>query len=623
MPGVSIWLSNAEQDGGGSRGGHSVGLKTRKTAIHSALDTVEHTAEYDCEFLLDRADGTIAWTGYPSYPVRVVEDETYVCCFEGKSYNKKLDRDHLLTIADRALTGDRRWLESLIETTDGEFVCYAFEKETGALAVVNDAFGRLPVYVSERDSVVSISREIQVLLDWFDDLDIDDVGIAQSLAFGFTIGDRTLWEGIKKLDGGSLLQYHPETGVTRNRLHWFDFDTEDNSATGKTDERSIEENAQAVAESFAAACKRRGSELSTTVVSLSGGHDSRAVAAGYRKSGQSFSTATFATAGGGNAVDVRVARETAEALDVDWQQFELSRPGTPEIRTLLSLKAGMNPFTNAAMVEFLQSLHAETGSDVTYVTGDGGDKAIPDLSPSKSLDDVADLVSYLAEKETIVFPLDRVETMTDVSAATLRETLRRRVESYPESTPAGKYIGYKVRERGFNWLNEGEDRNRAFFWSTTPFYSLPFFREAMQVPPAQKSDNQFYRAFLEELWPGALRIQDANFRLPMSSPLYPLLQRGLAFLGAHPKIEDLVRLFYRRELLAEYDEDVARLLAAQGRDCEALTSHFNQVKLHEIITDRQSCTSQQAYNLLTMTSVVAALKCGTPSFEAVPDATLS
>ncbi|UWG50171.1 Asparagine synthase (glutamine-hydrolyzing) [Halalkaliarchaeum sp. AArc-CO] len=617
MPGTTVWLPRSEFSAP-DQGGDSVGSsEALDSSFYETLGALQHAPDYEQEVIVDRTDVKIGVSGYASYPIRTVEDDEYFVCFEGKQYATDLSRSDLLTVGENVIRNRREWISDWIGSSDGDFVVYALEKDSGTVGIVNDVFGRLPLYVSERDGQIIITRENKFLRECIDGIDIDRLGIAQSLLFGFPLGTRTLWKGVDKIDGGSLLRYLPESGLQRERLHWFDF--------GKTlaEKRSVEENARLLAKSFQQSCRHRANSATSTVVSLSGGHDSRSVAAGYHSSGSSFSAATFAPAStddrSGTTADVEIARKTANALGVDWHRFVLSSPVSEDFRLLLSMKGGMNPFTNAETLDFFRRLRAEFGSDITYVTGDGGDKAIPDLSPPQEIESFEELVSYLFRAESIVFPLKRVITLTGVSEAELRDSVIARFQSYPESNPSDMFVGFKIRERGFNWLNEGEDRNRSYFWSTSPFYSLPFFRKAMAIPAEQKQHNRLYRAFLRQLWPEATLLKDANFHVSMASPLYPGVQRSLSFLAAHPRIEDIVTSIYRRELLDNYDENVARLLLTQVRECEEMGNIFMEGEIARIGADRSSCNSQQAFNLLTMTSAVAEILCDDPCFDSVDE----
>ncbi len=535
-------------------------------------------------------------------------------CLEGAIYGTTITADDLSTVGEMALRGREEWLQDWVGSCDGEFVVYALDTDSGDFAVVNDVFGRLPLYVYERNGEVVITRENKFLREFLGDISIDELGVAQCLLFGFTLGHRTLWKHVDKLEGGSLIRYPSDSRGQRERVHQFNF------GGVRNHDRSIERNADAAAESFKRACERRGSAATSTVVSLSGGLDSRSVAAGYRASGTSFEAVTFASRSDNEPIDstsdVTVARRAADLLDVDWHRIDLSPPDTDDFRQLLSLKGGMNPFTNAQTLRFFRRLREEYGQDITYVTGDGGDKAVPDLSPSHSIGDVDELVSHLIEVESIVFSLERVIRMTGVSEAEIRDSVSSLINSYPESDPDHMYVGYKIRERGFNWLNEGEDRNRAFFWSTTPFYSLPFFTEVMSVPTEQKRHNQFYREFLSRLCPEATQLKDANFHVPMDSTLYPFIQRGLSFLASHPSVKGTVQPIYRREVFSNYDENLAKLLLAQLRNCDGVRDTLIEAEIARIGADRGSCNRQQIYNLITMTSAIADVESGETTLDA-------
>lgn len=615
MPGTTVWLPRSETVKSEQEGATSGSTGAHASSFYETLEDLQHTPEYDQEVLMDRTDVKIGVSGYPSYPIRTIEDEEFFVCLEGKQYGTDLSRKDLLTVGEKAIHGRNEWIGEWIASSDGDFLIYALEKETGTIAVVNDVFGRLPLYVYENGGEIILTRENKFLREFCSEINIDRLGIAQYLLFGFTLGTRTLWRDVDKIEGGSVVRYLPESGLERERVHWFDF------GQTPTERQTVKENARMLAKSFEQACKDRATDSTSTVVSLSGGHDSRSVAAGYRSSDSSFVAATFAPPSTsdkiGSTADVKIARKTANALDVEWHRIPLSPTVSDDFRLLLDLKGGINPFTNAEILGFFRRLRKKFGSDITYVTGDGGDKAIPDLTPPKELKNIDDLVSYLIEAESIVFPIDRVVTLTGVSEAELRDSVLSRFQSYPEAKPSNMYVGYKIRERGFNWLNEGEDRNRAFFWSTSPFYSLPFFRKAMTVPAEQKQYNQLYRAFLEQLWPKATQLEDANFHVSMASPIYPVVQRGLSLLASHPRLEDIVTPIYRREVLSKYDENVARLLLTQLRECADIGSILTTGELTRIASDRSSCNSQQAYNLLTMTSAIAENMCDDPCFDVV------
>jgi hypothetical protein len=94
--------------------------------------------------------------------------------------------------------------------------------------------------------------------------------------------------------------------------------------------------------------------------------------------------------------------------------------------------------------------------------------------------------------------------------------------NYPEKTIEGKLAHFKIFERGHNWLFVGEDRSRFFMWSTTPFYSVPFFKASMAIPQRAKRHYLLYKYFLVNLKPALLRTQYYDRFIPLSIPDWTL-----------------------------------------------------------------------------------------------------
>jgi hypothetical protein len=130
-------------------------------------------------------------------------------------------------------------------------------------------------------------------------------------------------------------------------------------------------------------------------------------------------------------------------------------------------------------------------------------------------------VRYVEEHFPLV-PSGTVEAVFGLASGTLGDELGRVLEKYPEQDLAQKAVHYRIYERGVQWLFEGEDRARFFMWQTSPFYSLPFVERAMRVPDRFKASMRLYRHIQLALAPDLASIPDANHRLPIRSPLYPL-----------------------------------------------------------------------------------------------------
>ena len=599
MPGLSLSFSRAAT-GGTVRDDDA---PTPHEQVTRGLDTAAVLDHYAIQPFADSptfAAGAISYDGYPVRAFRVDDAQVFL---EGRIYE-----DDPAAAAERAvrfvLADDVEALESWVAETDGEYVLVVHEPDRGRLSVLDDVWARLPVYRADVGGRLLLARDVQSLLAMRSaagvdvaDEGFDEMAIAQNLVFGWPLGTRTPYAGVEKLSPGTLLTAD-EGGVTTRSLHTLDF--ERMASTGKRIETDLDD----LVDQYVEACRARAARGGETVVSLSGGHDSRAVAAGFLRAGASIETATFDRADGVSDRDVPVAESVADELGVPWTRHELPTLTDDHYEAMLETKGGMNHVGMAFILPFLEELRSVHGSDFVYATGDGGDKTLPDLTPPREFSGVDDLTDYILAKDSLVFSPEKVASLLDLTVDDIRGALCERLASYPESDPAQAYKHYLIRERGLNFLVEGEDRNRAYAWSTTPFYSLPFFRTAMSFSDDEKAKNGLYRAFMARLWPEGLDIDDANYGVSMGSPLYTATMWARGFLANHPRLEDLVRVAYRGEVGYEYDATLAARLRRQ-LDAGDVQSVFRGDALETIADDRSTCNRQQSVYLLTMTSVVA------------------
>src|SRR5262249_10305804 len=151
-----------------------------------------------------------------------------------------------------------------------------------------------------------------------------------------------------------------------------------------------------------------------------------------------------------------------------WELFRLPPPTGAEVGRLLDLKAGANYLGMSYVLPFLDAVRARRGSYLVFFTGDQGDKILGDVTPVTSLRADDALVEYILRKESVL-PPEPVAHMTGMTTRALADRIRRRIESYPERTPAQRYVHFLFAERAVRWLFEGEDRNRCYFWHATPF----------------------------------------------------------------------------------------------------------------------------------------------------------
>ncbi|QLG48573.1 asparagine synthase-related protein [Natrinema halophilum] len=587
-----------------------VGISGRTTnhddrSFAGSLEPLTHTDRYQAEVVFDSPSCSVGTTAYPEYPLRIVEDDHCWVCLEGRIYDRdeeSVERE-LLDVANHVLVADDdEFLADWLLETDGEFLLVAVDKDSGRLGLLNDPLGRLPAYYFHDGETFLFSRELRYLINEAPIDGFDPMGVAQCLLFGYSLGDRTLVDGANRLRPGTKLTVDPDRGaVTETSLHRFDFEEP------RYADRNRSRNATELVDRFERACRQRSGYGSRDVISLSGGLDSRSVLAGYHAEGIPTIAATVSSDEFVPPSDVAIARELAAELDVEWQRYEVGPPNGSDLDRLVKTKNGQIGLLTSFILEFFRQLRAEYDAGLTYVTGDGGDKVLPDLTPARSIDDESELIDYIIE-ENCFLTLEQVSRITGLPAAAIRRSVRDRLEMYPETDPAATYVHFLVYERAVNFLFEGEDRNRFFFWSTTPFYSIDFFRYAMNCPDSQKARYDLYRSFLTELEPAAAALTHPDYGVPVASLRHSAAAFVDDLLSRYPRLFETVRPIVKSinglETDSQLRPDTVDCIRTQIDQCEAVDDVFSTDELHAFLDANADHDRTSVYRLFALTSFI-------------------
>ncbi|MCU4925054.1 hypothetical protein OB905_03510 [Halobacteria archaeon AArc-dxtr1] len=595
-----------------------VGLSGRtsrenETPFEETLEALLHTDRYESDVAFTSEAYDIGTTAYPEYPTASYESDDYWLFLEGRIYDEpeRTRKRDLLAVAETVFDGDTDSVADWVTRTDGEFLLAAVEKSSGRLALLNDALGRLPTYYYADGDSVLFSRELRYLVTSLE-TEFDRLGAAQCLLLGYSLGERTLLEGVKRLRPATLLVVDDEEGlVTEQMVHSYDFETNVHA------DRSRERNAAELVSLFDRACRTRANPDGQDVVSLSGGLDSRAVLAGYRREGLAPTAATMESPQYVPESDVEIAEEIAAACETEWQTYQISHPLGSDLETLVKTKNGQIGLLTSFILSFFRQLQDEYGREMAYVTGDGGDKVLPDLTPPGSVSE-SNLVDHVV-RENSISPIKEVSELTDVPESEIRASIRDRLDEYPEDDPASAYVHYLVYERGVNYLFEGEDRNRFFFWSTTPFYSLPFFTYAMNCPAEQKVRYNLYRSFLTQLSPDVAEIPHPDYRAPVTSWRHEAAGFVDDTLSRYPRLMEAVKPIIKSVNNLDTDSsmqpDTIRCIRHQMDQCDAVGDVFSTADVHRFLDTRAENQRASVYRIFALTSFIDDVNSSQPVLE--------
>jgi asparagine synthase (glutamine-hydrolysing) len=592
MPGLSIvYYPNGNREEPDHRASESLG-------------SLKHYEWYEESILLDNRRLFLGYTGYEEYPITLIENDGYYICFEGMIYDRtrtdaRMELERLSAIlfegADSTASRAAEWLWN----ADGDFLIFILNKRSGDICLINDALGRLPVYYHGTGDKILVSRELRFITNLIDEIRFDSKAIAQYLLLGYPLGNLTLFDDIFRMNPASVMRAGPHQPEIRIET-LLRFDVEEREEKGL----DPEQYAGILAESLCSSCKQRADTLASDdiLVALSGGLDSRAVAACLKKTEVPFTGITFLDSRGTARSDVSLAREVARALDCDWR---ILRPGSPkggDVLKLLKIKSGMNFLGMSFSLPICLELRALYGPGAVLFTGDGGDKLLPDIKPPATFGDLDSLATYIIDAFGIL-PIDTVASLMRIDRNEIIGGLTESLESYVERNLKMKCVHFLIFERNYKWLFEGEDRNRYLIWVTSPFYSLDFFTSALRCPDEYKKRYRLYRDVLRILSPEVTSIDYAKWMVPIDSrrvDFYCCMRK--LFLSLPGAVRRPIGKIYRKDT-GGYSSDSAIMncLRGQLKHCSAISDYLSTESVRKNL---HRCSKTEIDNLFTITSVI-------------------
>ncbi len=190
------------------------------------------------------------------------------------------------------------------EDLNGLFSGLLIDRRRARAFLFNDRYGIERIYVHERGGAVYFASEAKALLSVFPELrSFDDEGLAQYLAFGCTMGDRTLFRGIDLLPGASRWRFGPQGLESKSRYF--------TPSQWETQEPLTEQQYEAeLGETFQRILPRYTEHGESVGISLTGGLDTRMVMACLPDSDTPHPCYTF-VGESGLTLDSRIAARVA------------------------------------------------------------------------------------------------------------------------------------------------------------------------------------------------------------------------------------------------------------------------------------------------------------------------
>jgi asparagine synthase (glutamine-hydrolysing) len=205
--------------------------------------------------------------------------------------------------------------DQFFEKLNGLFSGLLIDKRQGTAFLFNDRYGVERIYWHETDGAVFFASEAKALLRVLPELRAFDLeGVAQFLAFGCTLGRRTLFRGVQSLPGASVWSF--ENGKCQKRKY-FSPETWESQPILPAEAFVAE-----FKETFQRILPRYFESESRIGISLTAGQDSRMIMACLPQAGEKPVCYTF-SGEKRDTLDALLAARVAEACGLEHQILRL------------------------------------------------------------------------------------------------------------------------------------------------------------------------------------------------------------------------------------------------------------------------------------------------------------
>ena len=482
-------------------------ISTQNTPLlHAIKSTItlndSHTSK---EIIYENHHTCIISTRGNTYPISVKTYQGYRVIIEGMIYNLPdkniekaiIERIESMQFSNENLINYGNWIKTLY----GEFIIIVINENNNDIWIINDRFSQLPAFYSCRKDIFLFSRNLHLIAN-HSDKEIEPLALFQHLSLGYCLEDKTVFKGIYRFLPASLFYLDNGTPLLKSELYTPRFD--------QYNQNTIHKNAQILAKLFTEGISQfLAKQNGEILLSLSGGLDSRANLAVVMNQKKMFKAVTFLDADNDALKDTHQIKKIHQHQPFSWELIHLPHCKKDSYEKLHQIKQGLNNLCMGFIIPFFEKLKSKYPQHQTYMTGDAGDKFLSKITPNITLHSRKALCYYTLYKEQ-VFPLHIASQILSIPPSEMVASLNAVYEKSQSKTLCSQYKEYFFNQRARNCLFEGEDRNRYYFWSHSPFHNPTFFDFSITCPDSQKSNQCLRNRFSNLLNPRLFAFPDVT-----------------------------------------------------------------------------------------------------------------
>jgi asparagine synthetase B (glutamine-hydrolysing) len=398
---------------------------------------------------------------------------------------------------------------NFLRTLNGVFNIIIMDRNESSLTIINDRCGMRPMYYTIQDNRLVFGSEIKsIVADKTVERRIEWEFWKNHFAIGFQLGYLTPFKGILSMENATILTFRNGKAI---KTKYWDYD-EIKVDHEHDEEFFIKEGAEVIKEGMI----RQSKGMKNACVLLSGGYDSRCIAAVLaRFTKVKFTTFTSSSHPSGDK-DVIYARQVSKKLGVE--NITISRENwhieKDFSKTMEALDYMCNDHT------WLFTLVDQLGGYSTNMDGIAGDITLRGSRLSESnvkyVHDNNRLARVMFKDMILVYNkvgYDKIYNLfRDDMVPSIRfkaDDIRKELDTIPDCENKHTIFISNSRTKSAVSLMSANILARSVF-SRSPFYDNEIIEFSLSIPPEMKLHNHIYKRILERLFSDIMEIPSTN-----------------------------------------------------------------------------------------------------------------
>ena len=391
----------------------------------------------------------------------------------------------------------------------GGFIWVRMDEAQQRFCIVNDHFGRYPLYLVKYKGAILFSTQIKTLLAALPvKPELDKQAVAMMLSIGEMVGNQTLVSGIKTLAAGSVLSIYAN-GIHQHKYWQYSYQQD----FSKNKKKAIAEIGSALEQSVHRAVK----QSDTLTVPLSGGLDSRFIL-GLANKEKRVHAYTWGVPG---CRDLIYAEKTSQKIKCEHDLFEFSPNYLQDYADKgVWLTEGQIPVVNFHVLPYVDRL--TEGGNLTLLDGYAGDAVLggnfikPAWLNNSNTAEVADNLWDWRLNSTV----QKFQKSKEVSDF-IKEAKPLFMQTYAEyqgETSMDVVMAFLMDNRVRRVTVGGTELFRTQFAVKQPFMDVDLINAINSVPHEWRNRHRLYVDVLKQTAPDVAAVAWQRTCIPVSSP---------------------------------------------------------------------------------------------------------